>query len=338
MSSAPTGYGDAAVPPRPDRLTALVMPPTDHSPRALEETEYDVVVLGGGSTGQNVADYAVRGGLSAVVVEAELVGGECSYWACMPSKALLRPGQALAAARSVDGAAQAVAGQLDVQAVLARRDGFAGDWDDGGQVRWLEAIGVPLARGYGRLTGARQVEVAGEPGVVLRARHAVAICTGSSPKLPPVGGLDAVGAWGSREATSAQAAPGRLLVLGGGVVGVEMAGAWSALGTQVTLLQRGERLLAGFEPEAGELVARALRDRGVDVRLGFDAQRARRRRDGTVVLSTSSGEVEGDELLVATGRVPRTHDVGLETVGLAPGSALRTDDTLRVHGIVGGWL
>jgi dihydrolipoamide dehydrogenase len=149
----------------------------------------------------------------------------------MPSKALLRPGQALAAARSVDGAAQAVAGQLDVQAVLARRDGFASDWDDGGQVRWLEGIGVPLARGYGRLTAARQVEVTGQPGVVLRARRAVAICTGSSPKLPSVDGLDAVGAWGSREAASAHRAPRRPLVLGGGVVGVEMSDAWSALGS-----------------------------------------------------------------------------------------------------------
>jgi dihydrolipoamide dehydrogenase len=314
--------------------------PTDLPPRELEQTAYDVVVLGAGPVGENVADYVVRGGLSAVVVEAELVGGECSYWACMPSKALLRPVEALAAARAVAGSREAVSGALDAEAVLTRRDSFTHDWDDTSQVGWLDGIGVPLVRGTGRLTGVRQVEVTGPEGdtVVLTARHAVVVCTGSAAALPPVDGLAEVGVWDSRDATSAKAVPGRLVVLGGGVVGVEMATAWAALGSQVTLLQRGPRLLPGAEERAGELVAQALRDAGVDVHTGVQTRSAARRPDGTVVVTTADGDVVGDELLVATGRTPRTTDLGLESVGLEPGAPLGTDDTMRVLGVDGGWL
>ncbi|MCZ2857555.1 dihydrolipoyl dehydrogenase family protein [Blastococcus sp. VKM Ac-2987] len=299
-----------------------------------EERTYDVVVLGAGSTGENVADVVVRGGLSAVLVEPELVGGECSYWACMPSKTLLRGTEVLAEARAVAGAAEAVTGEQDVAATLARRDSFTSHWDDSGQVEWVHGAGIDLLRGTGRLDGERTVVVTAEDGTRTRltARHAVAVCTGSAAAVPPVEGLADVSAWGPREATSATAAPARLLVLGGGYVGCEMATAWQALGSQVTVLQRGERLLPGVEPQAGEAVAESLRKAGVDVRLGTEVTAARR--DGTgVVLTTADGEVRGDEVLVAVGRSARTADIGAGTVGLEPGEYLSVDATLQVEGI-----
>jgi len=298
------------------------------------ERTYDVVVLGGGSTGENVADVVVRGGLSAVLVEPELVGGECSYWACMPSKTLLRGSEVLAEARAVDGAAQAVTGEQDVDRTLARRDSFTSHWDDSGQVTWLDGAGIDLLRGTGRLAGERAVVITGPDGAETRltARHAVAVCTGSAAAVPPVDGLADVRPWTSREATSASDVPGRLLVLGGGYVGCEMATAWHALGSDVTLLQRDGRLLPHAEPQASEAVAAALRESGVDVRLGADVTAARRE-GGEVVLTTSAGEFRGDEVLVAVGRSARTRDIGLDTVGLEPGAYLDVDDTLQVDGV-----
>jgi pyruvate/2-oxoglutarate dehydrogenase complex dihydrolipoamide dehydrogenase (E3) component len=300
------------------------------------EQTYDVIVLGAGSTGENVADVVVRGGLTAVVVEAELVGGECSYWACMPSKALLRGTEVLAEARSVDGARQAVTGQQDVAATLERRSSFTSHWDDSGQQEWLDGAGIDLIRGTGRLDGERTVVVTtGDGEIRLTARHAVAVCTGSAAAVPPIEGLADVQAWTPREATGAKEAPARLLVLGGGYVGCEMATAWQALGSQVTVLQRGERLLPAAEPAAGEAVATSLRDSGVDVRLGAGVTAARR--EGTeVVLTTAGGEVRGDELLIAVGRAARTRDIGVESVGLEPGKYLDVDETLRVEGM--SWL
>ncbi len=315
--------------------------PADHPPRDLAETTYDVVVLGGGSTGENVADYAHRGGLSVLVVEAELVGGDCSYWACMPSKALLRPVEVLAMARGLTGTAAAVTGELDVAAVLGRRDSFTSHYDDDGQVQWLEGAGLSLVRGTGRLVGERRVEVTGPDGgtVTVEARHAVVLCTGTAPAVPPVEGLADVGAWTSRDATSAQQAPRRLAVLGGGVVGVEMATAWRGLGSeQVTVLQRGERLLDAYPPQVGERVAGALRERGIDVRLRSAVTRAERTDDGSVRLTTDDGStVEADEVLVAVGRRPRTQGLGLDVVGLADGY-LDVDDSMRVTAVEGGWL
>src|SRR5687768_13832300 len=268
---------------------------------------YDVVVLGAGSTGENVADIVVRGGLTAVLVETELVGGECSYWACMPSKALLRGTEVLAEARAVAGAAQAVTGELDVAATLERRNRVTHDWDDSGQVRWTQSAGIGLIRGRGRLDGEKSVVVTGDDGneTRLTARHAVAVCTGSEAAVPPIDGLADVRPWSPREATSAKEVPGRLLVLGGGYVGCEMATAWQALGAQVTLLQRGGRLLPNAEPQASDAVLASLRERGVDVHLDTDVTGARREGE-QVVLSTSDSEYRGDEVLVAVGRAART--------------------------------
>ncbi|MEU1852447.1 NAD(P)/FAD-dependent oxidoreductase [Streptomyces sp. NPDC019990] len=303
----------------------------------MTETEtnaYDVVVLGAGPVGENVADRTRAAGLTTAVVESELVGGECSYWACMPSKALLRPVIARADARRVPGLSQSVRGPLDASAVLAHRDYYTSHWKDDGQVGWLDSIGADLYRGHGRLTGRRTVTVTGPDGAeqVLTARHAVAVCTGSRAALPPLPGLDDVRPWTSREATSAARVPGRLIVVGGGVVATEMATAWQALGARVTLLVRGKGLLARMEPFAGELVAEALTEAGTDVRTGTAVESVTRE-DGTVVAVTDKGDrVEADEILFATGRAPRTDDIGLETIGLEPGSWLPVDDSLRVTG------
>ncbi|MGW0904608.1 dihydrolipoyl dehydrogenase family protein [Streptomyces sp. NPDC002853] len=296
---------------------------------------YDVVVLGAGPVGENVADRARAGGLSVAIVESELVGGECSYWACMPSKALLRPVIARADARRVPGLRQSVQGPLDASAVLAHRDYYTSHWKDDGQVGWLESIGIDLYRGHGRIAGTRQVTVTGPDGTAqtLTARHAVAVCTGTRAALPDLPGLADVKPWTSREATSADHVPGRLAVVGGGVVAVEMATAWQALGSQVTLLVRGDDgLLPRMEPFAGELVTKALTEAGAEVRTGVSVT-AVRRENGTVTAALSDGgTLEADEILFATGRAPRTDDLGLETIGMDPGAWLPVDESLRVQG------
>ncbi|HEY2264066.1 MAG TPA: NAD(P)/FAD-dependent oxidoreductase [Streptosporangiaceae bacterium] len=316
----------------------------------MSDQEYDVVVIGAGPTGENVADRARRGGLSVAVVESELAGGECSYWACIPSKALLRPAAALAAARAVGGARQAVTGELDVAAVLARRTTFTHGWsDDSGQVKWVEGTGATFVRGHARLAGERAVEVTGPDGAVvtLAARRAVVIATGSAAAIPPVRGLDESLVWTSREATSSEIVPGRLAIIGGGVVACEMATAWRALGAEVTMLVRGGALLDKMEPFAGELVAGTLRSAGVDVRLDTRVSQVRRlSRVTPVELWTSDtdpgqagpAEVVADELLVAAGRAPRTTGLGLESVGLTPGDWLTVDDSCLVGAVPGGWL
>jgi pyruvate/2-oxoglutarate dehydrogenase complex dihydrolipoamide dehydrogenase (E3) component len=292
---------------------------------------YDVIVIGAGPTGENVADRAVRGGLSAVIVESELVGGECSYWACMPSKALLRPAGVVAEAGAVRGVGGA---RLEPAEVLARRDSFTHDWKDDGQVAWLNGAKIDLVRGHGRLIGERQVS-AGD--VTLTARQAVVVATGTDALVPPA--LAGVKAWTSREATSAKVVPSRLVVVGGGVVGCEMAAAWSALGSRVTLLSRGG-LLDRVPAFAGSLVMEGLRDAGVDVRTGVNVSAATRAAgDGPVRLTLDDGtSVEADEVLAAVGRTPKTVDLGLSTVDLRDGSWLDVDDTMRVTAVPGGWL
>ncbi|MEV7394110.1 NAD(P)/FAD-dependent oxidoreductase [Streptomyces sp. NPDC091215] len=315
------------------------------APRTTEGNgTYDVIVLGAGPVGQNVADRARTAGLSVAVVERELVGGECSYWACVPSKALLRPVIAVADARRVDGARQAVTGRLDTGAVFARRNRYVTDWDDSGQALWVKSIGADLFRGQGRLDGPRRVTVTRDDGArqTLVARHAVAVATGSRPVLPDIPGMAEAHPWTNRHGTDSSTVPARLVVVGGGGVGVEMATLWQGLGSQVTLLAR-RRLLPRMESFAGELVAQGLAEAGADVRIGVQVT-ALRRPDaaGPVTVTLDDGsELEADEILFATGRAPNTDDIGLETVGLTPGSWLDVDTTCLVEGVdgaEGAWL
>ncbi len=305
----------------------------------MSAQEYDVIVIGAGPVGENVADRAVQGGLTAVIVEAELVGGECSYWACMPSKALLRPAEALAAARAVAGSAEAVTGELDISAVLRRRTEFTHDWDDAGQVEWLTSAGIDLVRGHGRISGVREVTVTAGDGtdVVLTARHAVAVCTGTSALVPDVPGLAEISPWTSREATSADHVPASLTVIGGGVVGVEMATLYAALGSQVTMIAPSG-ILPRMEPFVGERVTASLRDAGVVFAASRPAS-AHLGVEGRTVVLTDGTEVTSDEVLVATGRRPRTSDLGLtalEVSGVSDDDWIPVDDTMRVPGI--DWL
>lgn len=298
---------------------------------------YDLIVLGAGAVGENVADRAVQGGLTVALVEHELVGGECSYWACMPSKALLRSGAVLRAVQHVPGAAEAVTGKLDVQAVLARRNSFTHDWNDDSQAEWVASAGITLVRGFGRLTGTKEVTVTASDGseTVLTAQHAVAIATGSDAFIPDIDGLRAAKPWTSRDATSARQTPDSLVIIGGGVVATEMATAYAGFDTTVTLISRGG-LLSGMEPFAGEMVTRALRDLGATVLLNTETKRVQRNENGVVVETGDGSVITASEVLVATGRTPRTQDIGLETVGLTPGKWLETDDTLLVPGF--DWL
>ncbi|WP_106615399.1 dihydrolipoyl dehydrogenase family protein [Saccharothrix carnea] len=290
-----------------------------------------MIVIGGGPVGENAAARTAAGGLRTALVEAERVGGECSYWACMPSKALLRPGHALAAARRVPGVP--VGARLDPVEVLKRRNSFTSDWDDAGQVEWAEGAGLTVVRGRGRLVGERRVDVDGR---VLTATKAVVVCTGSVPRVPSLPGLSDVPYWTSREATSAQEVPESLVVLGGGVVGVEMAQAWARLGSRVTLVVSGERPLPKFEAFAGDLVAEGLREDGVRLVTGVKAVGVSTS-DGDASLKLSDdSEVSGKHLLIATGRQPATFDLGVERFGFTAGEALEVDDTGRVSGV--DWL
>jgi pyruvate/2-oxoglutarate dehydrogenase complex dihydrolipoamide dehydrogenase (E3) component len=318
---------------------------TDTTENVVKNMIYDVIVLGAGPAGENIADRIVQGGLSVAIVEAELVGGECSYWACMPTKALLRSGTALHAAQQLPGAREAITAPLDVSAILARRDSFASGWKDDGQVNWLQSTGIELFRGQGRLSGPLAVEVSGPQGgtIQLTARHAVVIATGSHALIPDVPGLSDVAVWTNREAVEVENVPRRLTIIGGGVVAVEMATAFSRLGSAVTVLAR-DGVLHTNEPFAGELVTQALKEMGATVDLGTEVTAARLAENGSTVLTLDNGtELETDQVFVAVGRGPNTNDLGLPQLGLEPGTWLPVDESMRVVDaegtpLEGGWL
>jgi pyruvate/2-oxoglutarate dehydrogenase complex dihydrolipoamide dehydrogenase (E3) component len=298
--------------------------------------EFDAIVLGAGPAGEVCAGRLADNGLAVALVERELVGGECSFYACMPSKALLRPAQALAEARRVPGAAEAASGELDVGAVLRRRDEVVHDLSDDAQLPWVEQRSIVLVRGQGVVAGEREIRV-GE--VVLRARRAVILAPGSGASIPPIPGLRESRPWTNRETTTAKAIPASLLVLGGGVVGVEMACAYASLGAKVTVVEALPRLIAGEEELASGQVKDALEAAGVEVIVGTKATAVQREEDGRgpVTLELEDGRsYTGDELLVAIGRVPHTDDLGLETLGLMksdpPTQPVEVDETMRVPG------
>jgi len=304
---------------------------------------YDVVVIGAGPAGEVAVGRLADAGLSVAIVERRLVGGECSYYGCIPSKTLIRPGDVLAATRRVPGAAQAVTGPPDTGAAFARRDYMTANWHDEGQVSFLAEKGIELIRGTGRLTGERAVEVDTLDGGTRRlsAARAVVLATGTSPLIPPVPGLRDVGAWDNQTATSAKEVPRRLLVLGGGAVGVEMAQAFRRLGcAQVVVIEGAERLLAREEPFASEELQAAFEAEGIAVLTSARLTAARREAgDGPIIATLDDGRhFAGDEILVAVGRRPATHDLGLEAVGLEPGRPVGVDDRLRATGVTGSWL
>jgi pyruvate/2-oxoglutarate dehydrogenase complex dihydrolipoamide dehydrogenase (E3) component len=290
---------------------------------------FDVVVIGAGPGGEVAAGRLAEAELDVAIVEDRKVGGECSFWACMPSKGLLRPGEILAEARRIPGAAEAIDGELDVAAVLARRDEIIHDLDDSAQLPWLEQRGITLFRGWGRLDGEKRVVVGEE---TIEVRRAVFLAGGTTPLLPPIDGLAEAEPWTNREATTSEHVPASLIIMGGGVVGVEMSQAYVSLGARVTLIEGERRLLPREEEFACEQVTEALAEQGVDIRTGRNATAVRRDGDGVSVTLDDGATVSAEELLVAVGRSPQVKGLGLETVGIEPDGYVEVDEHARVGG------
>lgn len=292
------------------------------------EMTFDVVVVGGGSSGEVAAGRLGDAGLSVALVERELVGGECSYWACMPAKALLRPGQVLAEAKRVPGASQGVIGDIDIDAVLKRRDQLASYWGDDAQADWLQKHNVELIRGSAKFTGQRSLAVGD---TVLLARRAVVVATGSSAAIPPIEGIDEIILWNNRDITSAQGVPQRMLIIGGGPVGLESAQAWHRLGTsQVVVVEQSSRLLPDEDSFAGKQIQSAFASAGIDVLT--DTQIVSFSRNGltSARAELSDGSViDTDVVVAATGRQPNTEYLGLAEIGLQPGEPIVVDGSLR---------
>ena len=305
-----------------------------------------MLIVGGGAAGENAGDIAARGGLKVGLIEHNLVGGECTYWACMPSKALLRPGEALEAAARVPGAKEAIGGEIDLEEVFKRRDSLAANWDDSGQVDWLESVGIDLIRGHGQITGEREVTVTSsdKSPTVYTVKRAVVVATGSSASFPPIDGLEESDVWDSRDVTTADDVPRRLLIIGGGAVGSEMAQAWKWLGSEeVTVVELFEHLLSQEEKFVGEELKSAFERMGITVHTTAETKSLRKNPDGSksAEVDLSDGttiEIEADEILVATGRKPNTTDLGLENIGIEPGEYIEVDDHLLAKGVASGWL
>jgi pyruvate/2-oxoglutarate dehydrogenase complex dihydrolipoamide dehydrogenase (E3) component len=315
---------------------------------------WDVIVIGAGAAGENAAQYAIQNSeRTAALVENELVGGECSYWACMPSKVLLRPVELLDTARAVPGIAQMLSGSLDLDAVLKRRDSFTHDHDDSSQVKWAKGAGIDVLRGTARLRGEKTVELTARDGSTrtLEARHAVVIATGTIAAVPPIAGLREANPWTSRDVTNMRELPERVLVVGGGVVACESATWLNGLGArEVTVVEIEPSLLGGHEPFAGEAVAEQFADRGIKILVGTKVESVERPRvedtgigrvhGGPAKVTVGGSTFEVDEIVVCAGRTPVTDDIGLERIGLDVSESdgyLSTDDHMAVVG-GGDWL
>jgi dihydrolipoamide dehydrogenase len=298
----------------------------------MSDQTYDAIILGAGPAGEVAAGQLADAGWRVAIVERDLVGGECSYYACMPSKALLRPADVLAEARRIPGIPVDASTELDPAAILARRDEVIHEEDDSGQLPWLEERKIALFRGEGHFEGEREIRV-GED--LLRAKRAIVIATGSGAAMPPIDGLDSVRAWNNRDATTAEEVPASMIVLGGGPVGSELSQAWSSLGTRVTLIEGGPHLLGRDEPFAGEQVAESLRENfGVDVRVGTELEKVEAGGDGVVATLADGSAVTAAEILVAVGRVPHTDAINLDAAGVEANEHgfVDVDDRMRVGG------